>query len=1001
MMRSFYIILVCIFYNINGISQVVEKGVTLLDTKDKNVINGTTYALIIGISNYAQKSLNLNAAAKDAQLFSDFLIKTKRVQSNNLQLLLNENATSNKINTALIQFSKKEFKKGDEVLIYFSGHGDIQKEVDKPYIGYLLCHDVNTQRVYAGTNGTVTFDFLNSIIDKIANQKVKINLLLDACHSGFTVNEEGAQLLSESALVSFRNTIRYLSCGPSQKSYEDEKLGQGYFTYFLINGLLGGADVDPQDNNVNVDEINRYVRNKVKEISNQRQTPRIFALDLDQIVYNINPDLKDSILSKKSPLELTQFLSTKNAESLKQNEFVDFTENESQLVLAFNRQLKETLLDSAILTFKELKNSSLKTLLISQIKLLLIEALEVSPQKAVNIILLGKNNLPRNTYFFEAATTCKKILSLLDSTDYGYKIYKLYSLYLEAYSYIRAKDYKNYNYAKSLLIQAIQLEKNAAYILHALGLVEEYQYNFKNAEDYYRKAIKLIPTWTYPRSSLGNALKEQGKYIEALKVFNEVIKLAPNFSWPYNNIANVYLSLKNYNTAEQYYNKSISIDSVDVCTEFNNLGVLAENRGNIKLAEKYYNKSIQKDTSYIFAMNNMANLYKEIDEKKAENYFIHSLNIEPHFSETYHKYADYYRSSTSIENLNKAKDLYDSAIQKNPYNMWAYAGKAWLLMKLKDTATALQQFEKAIEIFPESEEAYYYYGNYFKAINNYNKAIKYYNKSISLNPYYFWAYQNLHIIYLKQYKTQDAIRVLQMALQYFKQSPEVYNKLGNFYFSKKDFTKALFYYDEAIKTDKNYSFAYANKAYTLLEMNKYKEAINAFQFANTNNSIGFKQEDFIDVYLNNINISNQNTVALKYLTQLKALNNNSNQIQYLIAKQNYLLQNSTTAIEQINKLLNNETSNILKTTYYELLGWCYIDLKDYKKAFNCFTMANNLNANENQLGIMVSNFLQNKNFDLKMYDKELNFLIHETINSLNKDYSKNTIQLFNKIKMLK
>lgn len=165
--------------------------------------------------------------------------------------------------------------------------------------------------------------------------------------------------------------------------------------------------------------------------------------------------------------------------------------------------------------------------------------------------------------------------------------------------------------------------------------------------------------------------------------------------------------------------------------------------------------------------------------------------------------------------------------------------------------------------------------------------------------------------------------------------------------------------------------------------------------------LGFRQEDFIDVYLNNINISNQNTVALKYLAQLITLNNNSNQIQYLIAKQNYLLQNSTTAIEQINKLLNNETSNILKTSYYELLGWCYIDLKDYKKAFNCFTMANNLNANENQLGIMVSNFLQNKNFDLKMYDKELNFLIHETINSLNKDYSKNTIQLFNKIKMLK
>ncbi|MEX0636885.1 MAG: caspase family protein, partial [Ferruginibacter sp.] len=187
---------------------------------------GTTYALIIGISDYANPKMSLNAADKDAQLLSAFLLHSKRVDEKNLTLLLNKEATSAAVNKAVMAFSNIKFKEGDEAIIYFSGHGDIQKEKVK-YKGYLLCHDVNVERVYAGATGTLTFDRLNKVIDAIAEQKVLVNLVLDACHSGYTVNEEGAKLLSESALISFSNTIRFLSCGPEQRSYEDSTLGQG------------------------------------------------------------------------------------------------------------------------------------------------------------------------------------------------------------------------------------------------------------------------------------------------------------------------------------------------------------------------------------------------------------------------------------------------------------------------------------------------------------------------------------------------------------------------------------------------------------------------------------------------------------------------------------------------------------------------------------------------------------------------------------------------------
>lgn len=60
--------------------------------------------------------------------------------------------------------------------------------------------------------------------------------------------------------------------GANEVSAENEKLQHGVFTYYLIEGMKGLADVD-KDGLVSVDEAYDYVSEHVPNATNQEQHP--------------------------------------------------------------------------------------------------------------------------------------------------------------------------------------------------------------------------------------------------------------------------------------------------------------------------------------------------------------------------------------------------------------------------------------------------------------------------------------------------------------------------------------------------------------------------------------------------------------------------------------------------------------------------------------------------------------------------------------------------------
>ena len=98
-----------------------------------------SYALVIGISDYQDPLIpDLSFADADAQRFSDFLQSPSggNIKSEQISLLLNDEATCGNVHQALDQLLEKA-KKNDKVYIFFSGHGDVES-INEDEQGHLL-----------------------------------------------------------------------------------------------------------------------------------------------------------------------------------------------------------------------------------------------------------------------------------------------------------------------------------------------------------------------------------------------------------------------------------------------------------------------------------------------------------------------------------------------------------------------------------------------------------------------------------------------------------------------------------------------------------------------------------------------------------------------------------------------------------------------------------------------------------------------------------------------
>ncbi len=185
--------------------------------------------MVVGIADYIGTFADLRYSDEDARWFYEYLIKAmpSETKKGNVKLLLNENASQKNILLAL-ESTFSQASENDFVIFYFSGHGDKGFFCPSDFPSVSLSHaDVKSY---------------------FKKAKAKFRLCIaDACFSGSIGNKPRLDsVISPSVLADLQDAriAVVMSSKPNQVFQEYAPFKQGVFSYYLIKGLQGSADLD-------------------------------------------------------------------------------------------------------------------------------------------------------------------------------------------------------------------------------------------------------------------------------------------------------------------------------------------------------------------------------------------------------------------------------------------------------------------------------------------------------------------------------------------------------------------------------------------------------------------------------------------------------------------------------------------------------------------------------------------------------------------------------------
>ena len=258
------------------------------------------YIIAVGVSLYDNEKFNLKYAAKDARDLESLLAgqQNRYRQVHSYKFLDGDATRENIVGMRNILVNTRV---DDEVIFFIAGHGMLDADLNY----FFATTDIDfANPVVRG----LPYDELEGLLDGIPARK-KL-LLMDTCHSGEVDKEEtvlvaapeagsenvttrsfrGAVLLSSRKKVGLKNSFQLMqelfanlnrgsgaqvisAAGGAEYAWEGQGVTNGVFTHSVVKGIREKAADASGDGNITVSELRDYVTEKVRNLTNGRQTP--------------------------------------------------------------------------------------------------------------------------------------------------------------------------------------------------------------------------------------------------------------------------------------------------------------------------------------------------------------------------------------------------------------------------------------------------------------------------------------------------------------------------------------------------------------------------------------------------------------------------------------------------------------------------------------------------------------------------------------------------------
>jgi tetratricopeptide (TPR) repeat protein len=927
--------------------------------------NGEKYALIVGVSSYLDKNLNkLNYAHTDAKNFRDFLLKgyVGKINKENIKFLIEEKAVYDSFNAAIAFWLKdvrKKVKKGDEIYIYYSGHGIISAEGQN-----LMCRDSEiTDPNLSELDNNIALTIIRSMVSQVVTEEkgVKVYYILDACRK----NDNNNQSLNTANKVSSKlvapGEYFFYAASEDQFSYESNKLdkGNGLFTYFLLLGLQGAADTNPVDNRISIDEIKRFVTRNVEDFSlnvlktsQQPFFPIEKEIDRQRIISVLPKDtvakykeiyntIKNQLLAsfkknqKVSIEDINKIYASKGWQSnvkkeyeakpieinttetfIKNSYFLDSVNNEIYLKFMnaiHEKQLVEPEGKSAFDYYKQLEKNEINANLLEEANQKLFIALTSKTQKLIDNYLRGKSEDRSKKTFDLAFKEIKVADNILESDNPYRNVLKPKLYFLQARALAGSNNPRDWDKGIQIIDSALNVAPNAAYSYYTKAILFESKHRFFTAIKFFTKAIELAPNWIYAQYNMAEAYFKVSEFAKSISLCRQIITKDLKYSDAYSLLATNYENVKMYDSAIYWNQKALEVDSLNI-TAYKNLSRIYL-KGNDFSQEKT-NLSNQNIRIAAFQFNDaeaLTVLGKKLEESKQ---------------------------------FDSAASYYLAALHNNPFYINAIESYAILLWKLGKEKQAESLYSNAIKSMGNDSRILASYLNFKFQQSEFKAAEKVFYDLIGINHEDPSVFINYYKLLENNYELIHAKNILHLGLSYIPTSPSLVYNLANFYFKHHNnslfnhygLDSSLFYFRKSRTMTPNYSFTHFGLYQVYLTSNNADSALQSLQYARFLNqyiqTITNYNPDIISLADKSLKAKDYN-LAIKYF-KLAISFNDEFKSNWKLALCFYL----DGQLENAEKIINN-ISLIGKTKTQvkeikQLLGNILFDQKKYNTAFKVF-----------------------------------------------------------------
>ena len=298
--------------------------------------------------------------------------------------------------------------------------------------------------------------------------------------------------------------------------------------------------------------------------------------------------------------------------------------------------------------------------------------------------------------------------------------------------------------------------------------------------------------------------ESDAKPLTFLDSISDVIVAEPNNSNNYYQRALFFYQEREYDQALADIERAINIDD-SVAEYFYLEGNIYFDDNSYENAYKSYQTVLSLDSEHIEAILKLSSL-----ELALENYQLaldmvnKALIIDPNYAEGYYlKGFIYLNGGDTVKSISSFR----TAVEVDPdhYNSYIILGNLYASEKHE---YAIDYYDNALVIRPNSIEALYNKAIYLQSIEEFEGAYLIYDQIIELDSAAYFAYYNRgYIMLVSDSSYSGAIKEFEKALKYYPYYVEAFYNIGLCYENQGNYDKAEEYYRKALEINPQYELA--------------------------------------------------------------------------------------------------------------------------------------------------------------------------------------------------